>query len=376
MASSIFSFFSGAGFLDLGFELTEGFDVVFANEIDPNFARAYRESRRAMHLPFPTYGVHECSIEHFKKREAATMLNNLITQERQENPNNFIGMIGGPPCPDFSVGGKNRGHEGDNGRLSKDYVDMIINNAPDWFLFENVKGLWKTKKHRAFYEEQKKRLHRRGYITAERLINSIEYGVPQDRYRIILIGFHANEFPLLTEKSKKHEIAKTEFPWDAHVNYDAGEVFSLDWPTINAFGDTPALNQNLPDQLTVQHWFDRNMVEDHPNTSDCFKPRQGLRRFLTVDEGDDSKKSYKRLHRYRFSPTAAYGNNEVHLHPYRARRINVAEALAIQSLPINFSLPQDMTLSAMFKVIGNGVPFLMAEGLAQTINEVIDNEKN
>ncbi|MBE9201384.1 DNA cytosine methyltransferase [Nodularia sp. LEGE 06071] len=56
-------------------------------------------------------------------------------------------------------------------------------------------------------------------------------------------------------------------------------------------------------------------------------------RFTAIDEGDVSNKSFKRPHRWRYSPTACYGNNEVHLHPYQVRRISVAEALAIQSLP-------------------------------------------
>ena len=67
------------------------------------------------------------------------------------------------------------------------------------------------------------------------------------------------------------------------------------------------------------------------------------------------------MHRWRYSPTAAYGNNEVHIHPYKPRRISVAEALAIQSLPAIFELPETMTLSDMFKSIGNGVPFLAPE---------------
>jgi DNA (cytosine-5)-methyltransferase 1 len=94
-------------------------------------------------------------------------------------------------------------------------------------------------------------------------------------------------------------------------------------------------------------------------------------RFKSVPEGDDSKKSFKRLHRWRYSPTAAYGNNEVHLHPYKARRLTVAEALAIQSLPKNFVLPPDMTLSDKFKAVGNGVPFLAAKSVAATINNFI-----
>ena len=83
-------------------------------------------------------------------------------------------------------------------------------------------------------------------------------------------------------------------------------------------------------------------MEDHPNVSDCFVPRAGLARMQSVEEGDVSKKSYKRLHRWRYSPTVAYGNNEVYLHPYHARRLYVADALAIQTLPASFSLPSDI----------------------------------
>jgi len=98
-----------------------------------------------------------------------------------------------------------------------------------------------------------------------------------------------------------------------------------------------------------------------------FKPKAGLKKFKVIQEGDDKKKSYKRLHRWRYSPTAAYGNNEVHLHPYKTRRISVAEALALQSLPKNFIIPANTTLTNAFKAIGNGVPFLAAKGLAITI---------
>ncbi len=125
----------------------------------------------------------------------------------------------------------------------------------------------------------------------------------------------------------------------------------------------------VPSELCVQYWFDKNDVCNHANASHCFQPRAGLRRFQTVAEGDDSKKSYKRLHRWRYSPTAAYGNNEVHLHPYQERRITVAEALALQSLPKEFELPPTLTLSNMFKTVGNGVPYMAAQGLARSIAE-------
>ena len=116
----------------------------------------------------------------------------------------------------------------------------------------------------------------------------------------------------------------------------------------------------------------KNEVIKHPNEEMFFKPRAGILRFTTKDEGDVEKKCYKRLHRWRYSPTAAYGNNEVHIHPYLPRRISVAEALAIQSLPANFILPPNITLTDAFKTIGNGVPFVLAKGIANEIYDYIN----
>ena len=82
--------------------------------------------------------------------------------------------------------------------------------------------------------------------------------------------------------------------------------------------------------------------------------------------------SYKRLHRWRYSPTAAYGNNEVHLHPYKARRLSVAEVLAIQSVPKEFELPKEMSLTDMFKTVGNGVPVLMAERVGKELKKILE----
>src|SRR5205085_8204005 len=132
------------------------------------------------------------------------------------------------------------------------------------------------------------------------------------------------------------------------------------------------MTKGIAKELTVEYWFEKNNVEKHPNALHCFRPRAGLARFQSVAEGDDSRKSFKRLHRWRYSPTACYGNNEVHLHPYKVRRISVAEALAIQSLPSTFVLPPKMTLSNMFKTIGNGVPYLAAKMIARSIKSFIE----
>ncbi len=356
MQPKLVSFFSGSGFLDLGFETT-GFETVFVNEYKASFLKAYQYSREKMGLKKPILGYSNDNIQDFLESEMKEWLKKELS--KIEYP---IGFIGGPPCPDFSIGGKNRGHTGDNGKLSGTYVELIINNKPDFFLFENVKGLWKTKRHREFFEQMKAKIHKAGYVTTEHLVNSIEYGVPQDRDRILLFGVRKDRI----KKSKTIEL----FNWKKYKNYDRNEVFNLDWPRPDNQNNNK--QKNLPRELTVQYWFDKNKVNTHPNSVDVFKPRAGLAKFQIIEEGDVSKKSYKRLHRNRYSPTACYGNNEVHIHPTEPRRITAAEALSIQSLPKEFVLPPEMSLTDKFKTIGNGVPYLLSRAIALSILDFIN----
>jgi len=366
----IFSFFAGAGFLDLGFEKTDSYDTLFVNEYHKAFMDIYVESRNNLNVPSPKFGHHVCDITEFITNLNSLWLNkNLIDAKKQYK---YVGFIGGPPCPDFSVAGKNRGQEGENGKLSGVYVELICSNKPDFFLFENVKGLYRTKKHREFFDSLKAKLIKAGYYLTEKLINSIEFGAPQNRERIILIGFQKN---MLTESGFQvngSPIIKN-FNWEQ--NYNANDIFKKPWPTQNLFSENSILPSPLeiPVELSVEHWFKKNDVPSHPNSEHYFKPRAGLAKFQTINEGDDLKKSYKRLHRWRYSPTAAYGNNEVHLHPYKARRISVSEALAIQSLPKEFVIPSRISLSDMFKTVGNGVPYLVGRGLAKSIVDFISD---
>lgn len=361
MNLKIFSFFSGSGFLDLGFELN-GFSIELVNEISPAFMTAYKYSRKQMGLAVPKYGYSNIDINEYLDQRA-NELRSYISDAKKDH--SLIGFIGGPPCPDFSVAGKQRGKNGDNGKLSLSYVQLIIAQHPDFFLFENVKGLWKTAKHRQFYEELKTMLFEAGYFMTERLTNAMEFGAPQDRDRILLFGISKTLFP---DTSGDPLVA---FPWEKYTVYSLSKIKAIQWPTTNPFVENGITQcpANIPQELTVQYWFEKNDVENHPNGHDCFVPRSGIARMLSVDEGDDSKKSYKRLHRWRYSPTAAYGNNEVHLHPYKARRITVAEALALQSLPKEFALPPEMSLTDKFKTTGNGVPFVLSSGIAKTISD-------
>lgn len=363
----IFSFFSGSGFLDLGFEKSE-FEIDFVNEFSTSFLNAYRYSREKMEMRTPRYGYHNTDIkEYFNGRK--NELQHYIDDVRKSN-DSLIGFIGGPPCPDFSVGGKNKGKDGENGKLSSTYINLIIEMKPDFFLFENVKGLWRTVRHRAFYEELKKQLHKAGYCTTERLTNAIEFGVPQDRERILLFGVNKRHL----QKGYYKGSQLMNFPWNSHIRFTVEQIKGINWPDTDVFKEDSVRDScaGIINSLTVQYWFEKNNVIQHPNALAYFKPRNGLIRMQSIEEGDVSKKSYKRLHRWRYSPTAAYGNNEVHLHPYKARRISASEALAIQSLPKEFELPQDMSLSDMFKTIGNGVPYLLSRGVADTIKEYLE----
>ncbi|WP_429962056.1 DNA cytosine methyltransferase [Enterococcus sp. AZ083] len=363
---AIFSFFSGSGFLDLGFEKS-GFSVELVNELSPSFLKAYAYSRKKMGMKIPRFGYQNFDINeyfHNHKKELEKNINNI------HNENRLVGFIGGPPCPDFSVGGKNKGKDGENGRLSMSYVDLIIEMKPDFFLFENVKGLWRTARHRVFYEELKQKLHKAGYCTSERLTNSLEFGVPQDRDRIFLFG--VRDRLLKNDQYANNQILN--FPWMNNALYDLDTIKQIPWPTTDIFKPNTATECPLECilELTVNYWFDKNNVEQHPNCNAHFIPRNGLARMEIVKEGDVSRKSYKRLHRWRYAPTSAYGNNEVHLHPYKPRRLSASEALAIQSLPPEFELPSDMSLSDMFKTIGNGVPYLLSRGIAETIRAYLE----
>jgi DNA (cytosine-5)-methyltransferase 1 len=369
MTFPVFSFFSGAGFLDLGFE-DSGFDVVYVNELHAPFLKTYQHSRELLNKEKPRFGYHQGDITELLEQE---QLHSYIQEVKNES--SLFGFIGGPPCPDFSVGGKNKGKEGENGKLSGTYVDLICQHKPSFFLFENVKGLWRTKRHREFFEEMKTKLHANGYFTTERLINSLEYGAPQHRERIILLGFRKEALNHLGigQGLMGGDLPQDLFPWENNTKYSMEAINAMPWPTTNEFKENaylPELN-GIAEELTVEHWFNKNDTDNHPNAKQFFTPRAGLAKFLVIEEGDDSKKSYKRLHRWRYSPTAAYGNNEVHLHPYKARRLTVAEALAIQSLPPEYELPNNISLTDAFKTVGNGVPYLASLGISKTIYDFL-----
>lgn len=120
--NKIFSFFSGCGFLDLGFEKND-YEIVLVNEFFEAFLGAYKFARAHMGIPTPSFGYWNTDINRFLA-EDENYLRAYIDEARSDGSR--VGFIGGPPCPDFSIAGKNRGKEGENGRLSRSYADLII----------------------------------------------------------------------------------------------------------------------------------------------------------------------------------------------------------------------------------------------------------
>ena len=368
----IFSFFSGCGILDLGFE-NVGYEIDLVNEFYKPFLDAYRYSRRIMGIQEPSFGFFNTDVNIFLKGKEKIKMKELMKKARADGA--LVGFIGGPPCPDFSIAGKQKGKDGDNGKLTLSYFNLITQHKPDFFLFENVKGLWKTARHRAFYDEMSTLAQSKGYCISDRLVNSLEFGVPQERERILMVGIRKS---LLNKDYYTADSRLIDFPWEMNMKYSLDDIKGVPWPDMDPFVENSARRcpRGIIKELTVEYWFKKNDVTHHPDSVRFFTPKAGLSKMQEFPEGDSNKKSYKRIHRWRYSPTVAYGNNEVHLHPYKARRLSVAESMSLQSLPKGFCLPPEMTLTDCFKTIGNGVPYLMANGVALSIKEYINQTVN
>ena len=119
MPIQIYSFFAGVGFLDLGFQ-NAGFDIAFVDENNERFLRAYRYARRNdSHIP--QYGYSSLDVRSFLSDDVW----DKIFPNYRHPDNTLIGFVGGPPCPDFSVAGRNEGKEGKNGQLTSVYTEPV-----------------------------------------------------------------------------------------------------------------------------------------------------------------------------------------------------------------------------------------------------------
>lgn len=160
----VVSLFSGVGGLDLGFEQA-GFNIVWANDFDKDV------------------------WETFEKNHPKTALNrkSICDVDVQEIPP-CIGIIGGPPCQSWSEAGAKRGIEDERGLLFFEYIRVLKAKQPLFFLAENVSGIL-SKRHSEALNAIKKELTDAGYQVSVTLVNAADYGVPQDRERVIFVGY-------------------------------------------------------------------------------------------------------------------------------------------------------------------------------------------
>jgi DNA (cytosine-5)-methyltransferase 1 len=359
----ILSFFSGGGFMDMGFEQS-GFEVIWTNEFDKTFAElhaagitSWRKSRGN--------GV---KAEIFNTKSITDIKSIEIISEAfpQGKPEHF-GIIGGPPCQDFSMNGSLKGFDGERGKLTIVYFDKILDLKPTFFVMENVTGLTKRKETKDFLQSLLNRVEIEYFVDHEKL-NSLNYGVPQHRERVFFIGIRKD---CINKKLiDEHQLGKW-FPFPVNEKYHNATT-KYNWGKKIKFGSLIERQLDLPIELCVENCLvPDNLLHIVPNANEFFNLNVSEDILQLIQEGETTRPSFKRLHRYKYSPTTCYGNNEVHLHPYKHRRISVRESLRIQGVPDEYILPKEIPKSKKFKMIGNGVPVPLAKAVAQSVYSFI-----
>ncbi|MES2429355.1 MAG: DNA cytosine methyltransferase [Bacteroidota bacterium] len=355
----ILSFYSGGGFLDMGFEMA-GFEIIWTNEFDKTFAKlhsagitSWRKSRG-----------NGLKAEIFNTKSITDVSADDIVSEAFPKgiPEDF-GIIGGPPCQDFSIQGNMDGFKGERGKLTIIYIDRILSLKPAFFVMENVTGLTKSTSTKEHLAKLLKRVEAEYYIDHDTL-NALDFGVPQHRERVFFVGIRKSKIPA---KCITVKLDGKWFDWPENKKYKDAET-RYSWPDAVPFGKSLTKPKDLPLELCVENCLVlQREIKNTPNADEYFNLYITNKKLQSINEGETKRPSFKRLHRFKYSPTACYGNNEVHLHPYKHRRLSVRETLRIQGVPDTYVLQPELPLTKKFKMIGNGVPVPLAHAVANAI---------
>ncbi len=362
----VLSFYSGGGFLDMGFEMA-GFEIVWTNEVEEAFVKLHSAGITSWRKSKGN-GI---KAEIFNKKSIVEVSSEEIVAEAFPKgvPKHF-GIIGGPPCQDFSINGNMEGFEGERGKLTILYFDKILDLRPTFFVMENVTGLTKSKSTKEHLAKLLKRVEKEYYIDHE-ILNALDFGVPQHRERVFFIGIRKDK---IHEKHIKKNIAGQWFSWPINKKYKNAAT-KYNWPTPVPFGKQ-LTNKELPIELCVESCLvPTRQMNQISNSNEFFNLYLDAEVLSAIKEGETNRPSFKRLHRFKYSPTACYGNNEVHLHPYKHRRLSVRETLRIQGVPDTYILPPELPLSKKFKMIGNGVPVPLARAVATALKNFMKRKK-
>lgn len=298
-------------------------------------------------------------------------------------------VIGGPPCQAYSVAGRARDPKGmaDDPRnhLYKYYVEFLKRYKPKMFVFENVPGILSANNGQyldLIFEAVKEA----GYELDKRVLNAKNFGVLQDRKRVIIIGWKKNlklKYPNFENKVNQYEVLKDLFSDLPKINSGQGEwgVSKYSKKTNDYLESTKIRNgidfttqhisrfNNENDleiyKIAVEKWVNEgkrlNYAElpqrliKHSNT------KSFVNRFQVVN--------HKGVAHTVVAHICADGHYYIHPDIKQNRSITVREAARIQSFPDDYFFEKSRTTA--FKQIGNAVPVLMAEGIANKIKEMI-----
>lgn len=319
------SLFTGAGGLDLGFEKA-GFEIVWANEFDKSIWETFEYN-------FPNTKLDKRSITEVQPSEIPQV----------------DGIIGGPPCQSWSEAGAGRGINDKRGQLFHDYIRLLKDKQPKFFLAENVSGILHPKHSEAFTNIIRE-FENAGYEVSQKLLNVNDYDVPQDRLRVIIIGYRKNlnkkfKFP---DPQEFKPVLKDAI-WDLRRAKAAKEGNKT-----NGDKGLWAPNHEYMNGGFSSMYMSRNRVRawDEPS----FTIQAGGRHAPLHPQAPKMKliEQNKRI----FMP----GQEK------KYRRLSVRECARIQTFPDDYIFKYE-NIADGYKMIGNAVPVNFAHHIAQKIME-------
>lgn len=374
--------FAGAGGMTLGFEQA-GFDVLASVEIDPIHCATHE-------FNFPFWHILCKSVEETTSQE----IRNTSAIGNQE----IDVVFGGPPCQGFSLIGK-RFFDDPRNSLVFHYIRLVLELQPKFFVLENVKGMT-IGKHQEFIAEIINKFAAKGYKVRKKyqVLNSAEFGVPQNRERLFLLGcrddFELPNYPLPITKpaNKKNSPARgtspcapTEIPssptvWDALKDLPEiekyAELYQRDW-VVADFGKPSNYGKILRGLDSTEHDYSYKRKYDSRILTSSLRTKHNLesiKRFAATPYGKTEPISrFHKLDPEGICNTLRAGTpsnkgaftSPRPIHPFIPRCITVREAARLHSYPDWFRF--HVTKWHGFRQIGNSVPPLLAKAVAAEI---------
>jgi DNA (cytosine-5)-methyltransferase 1 len=327
----VVSLFCGPGGFDVGFAQA-GFTPVLAIDSEAAACETFRRNHE-----FTT--VLELDLSTAARNCVSKCLRNL------NHGSAPVGVIGGPPCQAFSL---SNGHKKDGdvrAELPRHYAAILkeLNSEYqiDFFVFENVPGL-KLKRHQEVFDQFKRLVKQAGFRIFEGELNALDFGVPQVRKRVFVVGFNDKRYADLDFKFPAGCAVKPATVREAIVH--------------------------LPQPLFFQRGVSRDQIPHHPNHW-CMSPRSSRFTNGTLGEGSAKGRAFRVLSWDEPSWTVAYGHREVHIHPTGKRRLSVYEAMLLQGFPPGYELWG--TLSDQIRMVSDAVSPPVARALAESIYRVL-----